>query len=349
MTNARTCLYCCGRDAQEKRSHGSRLDVAAPRLYASPGGAKTAVGMVSTAALPASAGAPCAQKLHPLPRHSVHAGFTSTAAAAGAGAPPAAGVPHEPQNCPKKRELARGCQHGASGKRRSAPHLTPNLANSGQPERRPVGSRTAHRRTCCPLFQLPKMARCSLGVPKSRLELSVTSPKKFGGAATATGMSYVEVSDEDRRWAANAHDHETVYRGPCGQLFVWIDQSIETIKEQSPVQNMLLVLAFFFLGALGNILLEDETVTVMVRGGAACAAPKDLLDQEHQRCRTEDKLALAYLHGETWASCSPSSMVCRRLPAHSGASILPSSCPRTTLVFRLSARCFSVRSRVRER
>jgi hypothetical protein len=156
-------------------------------------------------------------------------------------------------------------------------------------------------------------------------------------------MSYVQVSDEDRRWAANAHDHETVYRGPFGRLFVWIDLSIETIKEQSPVQNMLLVLAFFFVGALGNILLEDETVTVMVRGGTACAAPKDLLDQEHQRCRTEDKLALAYLQGETWASCSPSSMVCHRNRACSRASISRSICPRTAVVSVLSAHCFCVR------
>ena len=126
---------------------------------------------------------------------------------------------------------------------------------------------------------------------------------------------YVEVSDEDRRWAANTHDHEVIYRGPCGQLFVWIDHSIETIKEQSLVQNMLLMLAFFFICALGNILLEDETVSVMVRGGDACAAPNDLLDQEHQRCRTHDKLALAFLQGQPWVSCASSSMVGHDLPA----------------------------------
>ena len=125
---------------------------------------------------------------------------------------------------------------------------------------------------------------------------------------------YVEVSDEDRRWAANTHDNEVIYRGPCGQLFVWIDHSIETIKEQSLVQNMLLMLAFFFICALGNILLEDETVSVMVRGGDACAAPNDLLDQEHQRCRTHDKLALAFLQGKPWVSCASSSMVGHDVP-----------------------------------
>jgi ABC-type nickel/cobalt efflux system permease component RcnA len=51
------------------------------------------------------------------------------------------------------------------------------------------------------------------------------------------------------------------------------------IREQSPVQNLLLVLAVFFACALGNTLLEDQHVSVVVRGGKACAADHDLLDQ----------------------------------------------------------------------
>jgi len=42
---------------------------------------------------------------------------------------------------------------------------------------------------------------------------------------------------------------------------------------------MLLLLALFFVCALGNTLLEDQHVLVMVRGGKACAIDKDLLDQ----------------------------------------------------------------------
>eukprot|EP00802_Teleaulax_amphioxeia_P017476 Tamp_17634.p1 GENE.Tamp_17634~~Tamp_17634.p1 ORF type:complete len:377 (-),score=48.48 Tamp_17634:248-1309(-) len=119
-----------------------------------------------------------------------------------------------------------------------------------------------------------------------------------------SGGGYAELSDEDRRWAANSHDEEIVYRGPCGLFFVWIDHTVDRIREQSPVQNLLLVLAVFFACALGNTLLEDQHVSVVVRGGKACAADHDLLDQENKRCRVEGKLPLAALRGEPWVKCA---------------------------------------------
>jgi hypothetical protein len=57
---------------------------------------------------------------------------------------------------------------------------------------------------------------------------------------------------------------------------------------------MLLVLAVCFACALGNTLLEDQHVTVMVRGGKACAADADLLDQvythtnKHKHTHTQE-------------------------------------------------------------
>ena len=115
---------------------------------------------------------------------------------------------------------------------------------------------------------------------------------------------FTALSDEDRRWAASTHNEETVFRGPFGRLFVCIDQAIDKLRGQSPIENVLLAVALFLACAMGNILLEDETVSVLVRGGKACAADKDLLDQGNQRCRVVDKFALGYLKGQAWVNCA---------------------------------------------
>ena len=107
--------------------------------------ANTAVGTVSTAALATGtpgaanagadgAGAAFAQKLHPLPRHSVHARFGAIAGVSAG----AAGWPQLPQNC--QWGLVRcACGNSTDGRRVRRPHCPPAL--------RREGTRRQHKRT----------------------------------------------------------------------------------------------------------------------------------------------------------------------------------------------------------
>uniref|UniRef100_A0A7S0EDL1 Uncharacterized protein n=1 Tax=Hanusia phi TaxID=3032 RepID=A0A7S0EDL1_9CRYP len=115
---------------------------------------------------------------------------------------------------------------------------------------------------------------------------------------------YIEVSDEDRRWASATYSEETIFRGPCGPVFNMLDWVLDQIKEQSSSRIAFLLLGLLFLVGLGNTIIEDEKVPVLVKGGELCAAEEDLLDQEDHRCRVEDKLAVGFLRMERWVNCA---------------------------------------------
>eukprot|EP00961_Rhodomonas_salina_P159222 2144117-Rhodomonas_salina.1 len=113
---------------------------------------------------------------------------------------------------------------------------------------------------------------------------------------------YETVSDEDRRWATGSHS-ERVFRGPLGPVLNWVDETVDSFRSQPPMKQVLVGVAVFLCVALINVVIEDEHVAVLVRGGEACAMEKDMLEKANHRCRVEDKLALGFLRKQNWVQC----------------------------------------------
>mmetsp|Transcript_46798 Transcript_46798/g.95709 ORF Transcript_46798/g.95709 Transcript_46798/m.95709 type:complete len:370 (+) Transcript_46798:244-1353(+) len=113
---------------------------------------------------------------------------------------------------------------------------------------------------------------------------------------------YVEVTDADRRWAESS-DNARIFRGPFGPVLSWIDSTIEQLRNQPPIKSVLMLCAAALSVMLVNLVIEDEHVSVLVRGGDACAIEKDLLEKSSHRCRVDDKLALGFLRGGKWVQC----------------------------------------------